>query len=570
MKIALPLMALPLALVVAACGGGPRALLVVQTTDLHGQLSDPEQQAGESRHPGGVRQLAAFLDRLADDDERAILLVDSGDAWSGGLINDRAEGAVGVAVMNALGYEAMALGNHEFDYGPIGHDREGDAPFSALEARLAESRFPVLAANLIDKTTGKPPAWPNFEASIFVERAGFKVGFVGIALPSTPAITFPHVGERLAFTDPIPALVRESAALRQRGAELVFGLVHIGGKCEPPPSLSADLSGCDDQSELFQLARRLPEGTVDGLFGGHTHHPVGHLVGGLPVLQAPALGKGVAILEITARENAGPELTMKPHVLLDTPGEGPLANKVDAILRPLEDEVRDLRAEQLGARVARALTRSWERGSSLGSFVCDTLLGLHPDRDVCITNSGGLRKDIPAGLVTYGELYDALPFGNEVAYLDISGETLLGLLRQATSGVHGSPEVANLRLTVDRSRDFCPKEDRNGDGVVSLLDRDRLVRATLGNGAAIEPDRVYRVVTNSFLARGGDAWGIALAGVHPDRIKILRRELPVREQIAAYLREYRPVINSADKPLRPDERVRVSGLEPNMPCDLTR
>ncbi|MDP6942522.1 MAG: metallophosphatase, partial [Myxococcota bacterium] len=274
----------------AGCATPHGHLRVVHTTDVHGHFSD------------GLTQVASFVDGAREASD-TVLLLDSGDMWSGTLMSDRTEGALGVAAYNAMGYDAVALGNHEFDYGPVGPERTGgDDPFEALKIRLAEARFPVLTANLVDKATGQLPDWPNLRASVMLRRGGFLVGVVGATTVETPSITFPHVGAALAFTDAAQAVIREATALRERGAEVIIVLAHIGAACERFDDPD-DLSSCEPDSELFELVRALPPGLVDVALGGHTHRPVAHRVNG--VLVAHTGANATHVMDVTIAGAAG-------------------------------------------------------------------------------------------------------------------------------------------------------------------------------------------------------------------------------------------------------------------------
>lgn len=542
-----------LCVAVAACATpGQRRLHVLHTTDVHGQYE-------------GLRRLASEVDdqRLRD---RGLLVVDSGDMWSGTLVSDRNEGALGVALFNTIGYDAVALGNHEFDYGPIGPAREGGTdPFGALKARLAEASFPVLAANLVDRATGERPDWPNLAASVLVERGGYRVGIVGVITPQTPSITFPHVAEQLEFTDMSAAVAREALALRQQGADLVIALAHAGGNCREMSDPS-DLSTCEGNEELFHLVRGLPGGLVDAVFGGHTHRFVRHRLNGVAMLQAGAHADRVAELDVADGERGRRVTLLKPRKLPVGQADSLTRDRVDKLLRPAEARAAGLRAELLGARAVRPITRNRTSQSALGTLVCDVLLDRHRAASICLINSGGLRHDLPAGPITYGALYDTLPFGNHPALVEVSGAVLLELLRVGTSGAHGVVQVAGLRIAYDAGADPCPQVDRSGDGSIGSEDRARLTSATLADGSAIDPQAMYTIVTNSFLARGGDNWSQALSSLPNGAIRVLADGLPVREELAEWLRRTRPILNSPDRPLLDAGRVEARGVAPLGAC----
>jgi 5'-nucleotidase len=553
-----------ISLAFGGCAESPRYLRVLQSSDVHGYYGAPPA-TGPHAGTGGLRQLASVV-----DDERrskaAVMLVDSGDMWSGTQLSDRSEGALGILAYNALGYSGAALGNHEFDYGPIGPRREGGRdPFGSLKRRLAEATFPILAANLIDRTTSLPPDWTNLLPSTIVESGGFQIGLIGVITEDTPTITFPHVGERLIFTDPTDAVVREAESLRAQGVDLVFVLAHIGGGCRAFDDPD-DLSSCDMESPLFQLVRGLPEGLVDVVFGGHTHRPIAHRLNGVIVAQPGKYGRSVSVVDIRDTGAARPSITVHPPRTVRASHATPLSHALDAVLAKEEAAVAKVRAEDLGARLIRPLSKHLETGGRLGSFLCDVLRTHYADREICILNTGGLRADLEEGPITYGALYDVMPFGNRPAFMDLTGAELRQILRISASGAHGPPQVSGVHLTIDRARDACPKRDRDGDGSIKKTDRDRLTSLTLSDGSPIEDDRIYKIVTSSFLAYGGDSWRPILARVPKNRIRVLRDDLPTRDIIAAWLRRERPVLDSPHLPLAPETRVQIIGTEPDVRC----
>lgn len=538
-----------------------RELVVLQTTDVHGFYTATD----DSGTRGGLRRLASVVERERRHGHD-VLLLDSGDMWSGTLLSDSSEGRLGVQLYDALGYDAVALGNHEFDYGPDGPAREGGAdPFGALVARLSESTFPVLAANLIDRVTKKPPAWPHLEPSTIVERGGFRIGLIGVITEDTPGITFPDVGARLEFTNASAAVAREAVKLRREGVDLVIVLAHIGGACTRFDAPD-DLSSCEQQSDIFKMARDLPTGLVDIILAGHTHRQIAHRVAGVVIAQAGRYGEAVSRLVITRGPDKRPIIAISPPQTLDGPETGATAERIDALLKPAEAEVAALRSEVLGAQLLRPLTRDRFTSDTLGSFLCDVLLHELPTNEICLINSGGLRNDLPAGQLTYGQLYDVLPFGNAVATLELPGSTLLEILRVGTAGGHGVLQVGGLQISYDHGKDLCPTVDRDGDGDIDINDRDRLLRVTLADGTPIDPDRTYRIVTNSFLARGGDDLRPLLLRIHPDRIHVPVDGLSDRDTIARYLRRDRPRVNGPDSPIWTAPRITALGQPQDVDC----
>ena len=165
---------------------------IVGTNDLHGGLLEREGR-------GGLALLGGYLKQLRDvraRDGGAVLALDAGDMFQGTLESNLTEGASVVAAYNALGYTAAAVGNHEFDFGPVGPASTprsaADDPRGALKARAAEAAFPFLAANLIDTTTGQTVAWRNVQPTTIVRAAGISVGIIGLGGSAGGDHSHPH------------------------------------------------------------------------------------------------------------------------------------------------------------------------------------------------------------------------------------------------------------------------------------------------------------------------------------------------------------------------------------------
>jgi len=209
------LAALPVALALASPAlAAPKiaatvTISIVGTSDLHG-------------HIAALPWLSGYLANLRAARARgggAVILLDAGDMFQGTLESNLAEGAPVVADYNVLGYSAAAIGNHEFDFGPVGPApapvEPGDDPRGALKARAAEAHFPFLGANIIDRNVGKPVAWPNVKPSTIVEIAGIKVGIVGVTTAGTGRSALPANVAGLAFAPLARTIASEARRLRE-------------------------------------------------------------------------------------------------------------------------------------------------------------------------------------------------------------------------------------------------------------------------------------------------------------------------------------------------------------------
>jgi 5'-nucleotidase len=522
----------------------------------------PHQHRGPDGSPveeGGLALYAGVLSILRAEAGGRLLVLDAGDVFQGTLVSNLSEGAVMVDAFNALGVMAVAVGNHEFDYGPVGPAviprAPGDDPVGALKARIAQAHFPFLAANVVDAATGLAPSWLG-PGTALLEVGGVRVGLVGLATPETPQVTNPVNVAGLRFLPLAPAARAAAERLRAQGAQVVVVVAHAGGGCEDW-SNPHDISHCSRGQEIFTMLEQLPPGTVDAVVAGHTHRVVGHFVQGTPVIETSALGRsfGVISLELDAkthqplpgRTRIEAEVALCARVVEGTTrcdakvvGSGkPLvpANFHGQPLRPdaamearLAPALAAVAAEQnrpLGVQVPVTLHRGGNGESPLGSATADALRRME-GADVAVLNPGGLRADLAAGPLTYGHLYETFPFDNAVATLQLTPAEVRRLLEALLA--HGRvPQQSGLALNVA----VCPA------GM-------QLEALTLPDGKPLLEKRLYSVVLPDYLARGGDGLEAFMATLPPERKDLgVRRPLNLRDQLAADLGERKQPLTAA-------------------------
>ncbi len=431
-------------------------LSIVGTTDLHGYVFPRGGAGGLALLGGYVNNLRAS--RAADGG--AVLLIDSGDTYQGGIESNLSEGAIVIDAYNAMGYTAAVIGNHDFEFGPV--DQNGarqprlDDPRGALKARAAQARFPMLAANLVDEAANAPVAWPNVHPSALVEVAGVRVGIVGVMTIDALRATLPVNVGGLRVLPLAPAIAVEASRLRAAGAQVIVVGAHAGGGCAAFAN-SADLSSCDPSSEIFQLARALPPGLVDVIAAGHAHDGLAHLVEGIAIVEAYALGRAFSRVDLVfdrLRERVVHREVFAPRevcerqdpVTLDCESRStvgaalPVARyegrdvapdpAIARAMAPALDRVRQLQATPLGVTLDTPIGRTGRVESALGNLFADALRESSTGADVAINNNsrGGLRADLPEGGLTFGRLYDAFPFDNRLVRLTLSGADLARVL----------------------------------------------------------------------------------------------------------------------------------------------
>jgi 5'-nucleotidase len=548
----------------------PIRLTLVGTNDIHGWVYPHRTKLadGTEVEEGGLATLAGYMAILRADNPGGTLLLDGGDMFQGTLVSNITEGSVVIDAMNHLGYAAAAVGNHEFDYGPLGPVvvaiEEGQDPFGTLKARMAQAKFPILAVNIYDGETGRRPDWLPNDGTALVTVKGVKVGILGLITPSTPQVTNPVNVASLRFGSLVPEAQSAAKRLRDRGADIVVAVAHAGGKCASLKD-PRDISSCDPGQELFEMLQGIPPRTLDAVVAGHTHAPLGHFVNGTPVIETWGMGRAFGTIDlyldpvlkrvIDDRTVVRPEIPICQKVdqvlgacdpkrlkelaavkLVPATFMGKTVPRDEAMVELMAPTMARVEAEQnrkLGVKLPAPLGRSYESESPLGNALADTLRDMER-ADIVLLNSGGLRADLPAGELRYGDVYEVLPFDNTIATITITGEELRRLLLAAYGARKGVFQQSGLKIQLSR----CP-----GQG--------RLKSFQLITGKPVVPTKQYKVVMPDFLARGGDGLGPVLSSLPRERIDFgMERSLSFRDAIVAYWQQQKRVELVAPKPGR--------------------
>ncbi len=571
MKRLFPLVLFLIAYAAFAADPQPVHVFVVGTTDLHGSY-DTHQASKNAPAYGGLPLIAGYLEILRANHGR-VIVVDSGDLFQGTLESNFFEGEPVIKGYNALGYDAAAVGNHEFDYGPAGPDSvarlPGQDPLGALKKNAKEAKFPFLSANLTEKATGKTPSWAK--RYTIVDANGVKVGIIGLSTPETPAVTNSANVATLAFGDPVAATVSAAKELRAAGAEAIVVIAHMGGRCRNIELNPEDSSSCEKDQEAMRFLQALPKGTIDAYFAGHTHSQMRHYINGVPALQPSPNGREIAILDMTIdpsqhkvtktemepltmvcaqvyekTETCDPKKAPAGAKLVPRMFEGKAvaeSPKVAAIFKPYLEQVAAKKNQDLGIRTTGRFRRAYYRESPLGDLLTDAMR-VNMKADVAFLNSGGIRTDLPAGALLYANLFDVSPFDNFPAVVTMTGAQLRRMLEiTSIGGGRGILQTSGLRYTFDEGRDADkPAAQRN-----------RLTEITLANGQPLDPAALYKVATIDFLVTG-------------EGLETLMKEIPAERIRIDYSRPIRELLIEALKtmpqPLAPKVDGRITVLNP--------
>lgn len=484
LALGIVLLVLTLVLPMAALADGPdvRTVTMVSTNDFHGALIGRVHSWSHGDVVGSSDWVAGYINIVRDKQgANEVLLLDAGDIMQGTLISNYFYGASTIDIYNEMGYDAMAIGNHEFDWGQ-----------DVLVDRVEQAGFPFLSANIFYNELGPAPGErPDWATPYTIKVVNdVTVGIIGITTPETPSVTNPVNVANLEFTDPAEAVMDLVDDVEDKGATIIIVLAHLGGFWPLGP---------DD--EVYNLAMGLDPEDIDLIVSGHTHSNLHDWVNNIPIIQAYSSGTAIGRIDLIVEKESGEVVGTKEFSVTSTyntwyggPAEydGVVVTPdpdVTAIMDYYEALIEDIKNEVIGC-AASDITRNYRYESEMGDWVTDIMRAYDPGIDFALTNSGGLRADIDAGDITFGEVYEALPFDNTLVVVELDGNEVCQVLEEGITGEHGVVQVSGLQFTFDYD---APVGSRIVGDVIDL-----------STGLLLDPATTYYVAVNDFMANGGD------------------------------------------------------------------
>jgi 5'-nucleotidase / UDP-sugar diphosphatase len=486
------------------------SLTILHTNDFHARVDEYNRNGARCTEADADAGLCiAGAPRLATvvADIRAktgnLLLLDAGDQFQGTLFFTLFQGEVLNTTMNYIGYDAMAVGNHEFDSGP-----------GALVDFIQGADFPILGANIEIDEGEEPELASLIQPYVILERGGHEIGIIGLVTPDTSNISSP--GPHVTFSDPLTSLQAATDELTALGVDKIIALTHLGYDIDL--ELAESVSGVDiiigGHSHSFTYT------PTDPIFFGPPQFPQFSPL--VPVSEYPTVVQSPAdepVLVVTAYQwgtfLGNLQVTFDHQGLVMTYGGNPIflgadVEKdavLDAILDPYREAVQDLIQEVVGETTVDLLInvggeQICRLGECLlGNLVADAMLWMANEVEpeagyqIAFQNGGGLRAPILAGEVTMGDVMETLPFGNTIATFELQGTYVKAALENGArlypSANGGFAQVSGLRYTIDPAQEVG----------------QRIVSVDVWNGADWDPldlNAMYKVVTNDFMRRGGD------------------------------------------------------------------
>ena len=462
--------------------------VILHTNDVHGSI-----------------ELYAKVAAMKDDYKARgaqVILADAGDYSQGTVYVSVNKGKDAVTMMNAAGYDVATIGNHEFDYG-----------YAQLKTNLESAKFEVVCANVLQDGS------PVFDAYTKISKGGVQVAFVGLETPEAQTKANPALIQGLTFLagDEMYAAVQTQVdAARTDGADIVIVLTHLGVDSSSEPNTSYD---------LYEKVTG-----IDFIIDGHSHTVMTKGPEGEPIQSTGTALNNIGVITIDnatkkiesnelipiwhTEEVDGTNVTVYDY----TKSDETVANAAKAIIDPIDADYDQKFAESaVDLNGAKAPGNRTEE-TNLGDLITDAMMwaiktkapGVDMNNAVAITNGGGIRAAIAKGDITKKDVNTVLPFGNTLAVVYVKGSELLEALEVSTyctpKSLGGFPQFAGMEVELNTACEYDANDTTYpGSTYFGPKSINRITIKTV-NGKAFDKDATYAVITNNFLAAGGDTY----------------------------------------------------------------
>lgn len=430
-------------------------LVILHTNDHHGAILPINSK-------GGLAQRSTYINSVKSTSQN-LLILDAGDMNTGRAISDMFDALPDIEAYNAIGYDAVTLGNHEFDGG-----------YQKLLKQIKHSKFKWLSANVLDQN--KTPIVDPF---IIRDFDGFRVGVFGLTTSQTKSSSSP--GSELIFDNEIDSAKKYIKILKDTyNADIIIALTHLGSEQESP-----------DQVTSIKLAKST--NGIDIIIDGHSHtkFQTPLYINGTAIVSANEWGKYVGKAKLIIKDKKLADIQWKDTAI--TEQEFAADPKISKILEPYMKKADQSLNEVIGVssdkfEFKNNITRYQE--SAIGNFVCDSVVGYLKDHnisvDFAIMNGGGIRSGLPKGEITKGDILTVLPFKNSIYVVKIDGKTLLKLFERIATTSQGSGSFAQVSSDIS----YTVLYDKNENG--------KLLNLSI-NSAPIDMNRTYYLATNNYV-----------------------------------------------------------------------
>ncbi|TJX14387.1 LysM peptidoglycan-binding domain-containing protein [Tissierella creatinini] len=437
----------------------PQLLTIVHVNDVHGTLkyNEGSGQIGFGRLQTKLNELKAANPNL--------LLINAGDTFHGEVDVNLSNGQIMLDMMNLLGFDAMVPGNHDFNYG-----------YGRLLELKEAANFPVLGANIVKEADGKS----DFDGFVVKEMEnGLKVGIFGITTEETKFKSHPDNTAGIEFADGVESAKKMVKELEDEKVDIVIALVHLG-----------------NEGTTLTTSKQIAEEVegIDLIIDGHSHEELNETVNGALLVQAGSYLKNIGVVNVEIVD--GEIATIEENLVNFDVAKGLVADEAtEAAISAALAGNAEKKSEVVGKTNVllngeRANVRTGE--TNLGNLITDAMRK-STGADIAFTNGGGIRASINEGDITYEEIITSFPFTNTLAVIEVTGAELKAALEHGVDlypeQAGHFPHVSGMKYKFDAGKPIG----------------SRIVEVFVG-GEALDEAKTYKMVTNDFLAAGGDGY----------------------------------------------------------------
>jgi len=517
---------------------------IMFTNDIHGGIDRYPATFMNPDFPpvlGGGGSAATYIKgvrKLSSASSRDNLLIDAGDFFQGHPIGTMSEGRSVITYMNMIGYDFMAIGNHEFDMGE-----------EILINTLKFAEFPILSCNIVKKGTNELVDYAQpYE---IIEKMGLRIGVIGLTTTDTEQMSFPDNIKNVDFLPAKEQLEKYVKIVKEKNVDLVIVIGHMGLPYNPQPAYDRRYADPDKDREerrwgydAQEIAHEV-EG-IDILFGGHMHKgfkkpwedPETHTL----VLQGYAYGSNVGHVTIKVDKEtktiSGYETpAINEGVLVTLFEDEFFADEEigDTIL--VMQQIAEVGMDEVIGEASMNITKLGTGTQNLiGNLVCEAMKE-YTEADFAFMNLGGIRDEILSGPITYREVFNVMPFDNQIALIEVDGIFLKEIIETRVSGSRHGLRTAGIKVVINRKRENFNK-----------------ISELYIGGEPWQPDKMYKVTTSDFLLQGNA--GLALLTKVPES-QITRYENGLRDVIVEYIRTNSPVSAVIDDRWKRDDGSKI-------------
>lgn len=475
-------------------------IVIVHTNDFHGNLLPLEERAfvPPPETVGGAAYLAAKIKELRKKFSSRVLLLDAGDIIQGTAVSNMFGGKPVIEYMNYMGYDAMSIGNHEFDWGLKG-----------LKDIADEIHFPLLCANAVQSATGE--LLPGLKPYVILERGGTRIGIIGGVTPGTSRMTFPENIKGITFLDPRETVRKYVSELQQKNIRVIILLSHFG-------------YGADKE-----IAQAVPG--ICAIIGGHNHIGIRatEKINDTLIVQAGSSGTFLGQLRLILDSHTGKILfyNIENELIPIVDSDIKPDPEVEKMIRPYAARIKPIMDEVIGRARADLTKDKWTgmADTKVGNFIADVVRERYA-ADIGIYNLGGIRTSLLKGDITKGDVYSMIPFDNHIITIELTGSQILDLL-SSFADKHISIQVSGISFTYSPDK---PKGEK--------------ISEITHNGSPIDSEKTYKLATLDFVYYTSDDRSSIRQG------KNLTYGDMARDAIEEYVRKKVEIIPPEDERIR--------------------